>query len=101
MARTLGEICRKFGLPAVIGEIVSGLVVGKTVLGRISPAAYAWLFPDGPAKTLLTGYTTVSVMLLLMVAGTEIDLTVVRRSGRVVLVTGALGVIVPFALGYG
>jgi Kef-type K+ transport system membrane component KefB len=49
---------------------------------------------------MLTGYTTVAVMLLLVVAGLEVDLTVVRKSGRVVLFTSALGVLVPFVLGY-
>jgi Kef-type K+ transport system membrane component KefB len=101
MARALGEVCRRFGLPAVIGEILAGVALGKTLLGRASPAAFAWMFPEGPARTMLTGYTTVAVMLLLVVAGLEIDLTVVRKSGRVVLYTGVLGMVIPFALGYG
>jgi Kef-type K+ transport system membrane component KefB/mannitol/fructose-specific phosphotransferase system IIA component (Ntr-type) len=100
-ARALGELCRRFGLPAVIGEILTGVVLGKTVLGRLSPRAFDWVFPDGPARTMLTGYTTVAVMLLLVVAGLEIDLTVVRKSGRVVLFTGVLGMVIPFVLGYG
>lgn len=99
-ARALGEVCRRFGFPAVAGEIVAGVLLGKTLLGRLAPGAFAWLFPDGPARTMLTAYTTVAVMLLLVVAGLEVDLTVVRKSGRVVLLTSALGVIVPFALGY-
>jgi Kef-type K+ transport system membrane component KefB len=101
IARTLGEVCRRFGFPAVVGEIIAGILIGKTVLGRVSPAAFTWLFPDGPAKTMLAGYTTVAVMLLLVVAGLEIDLTVVRKSGRVVLLTSVVGLVLPFAAGYG
>jgi Kef-type K+ transport system membrane component KefB/mannitol/fructose-specific phosphotransferase system IIA component (Ntr-type) len=101
VARIFGEVCRRFGLPAVAGEIISGVVLGRTLLGRFAPGAFAWLFPDGPARTMLTGYTTVAVMLLLVVAGIEIDLTVVRKSGRVVVASSVLGVVVPFALGYG
>lgn len=101
-ARVLGEVTARFGFPPVVGEIVAGIVVGKTLFGRLSPVAYDWLFPaSGAPATWLKGYTTVAVILLLVVAGLEIDLTVVRRSGRVVLLTSALGVIVPFALGYG
>jgi Kef-type K+ transport system membrane component KefB len=100
-ARTLGEVCRRLGFPAVVGEIIAGVLIGKTVLGRVAPGAFAWLFPDGPAKTMLAGYTTVAVMLLLVVAGLEIDLTVVRKSGRVVLLTSIVGLVLPFALGYG
>jgi Kef-type K+ transport system membrane component KefB/mannitol/fructose-specific phosphotransferase system IIA component (Ntr-type) len=100
-ARLLGALAQRLGLPAVVGEILAGLLAGKTVLGRVAPGAYAWLFPDGAPKTLLSGYTTVAVVLLLVVAGTEIDLTVVRRSGRVVGLTSVLGMVVPFALGLG
>jgi Kef-type K+ transport system membrane component KefB/mannitol/fructose-specific phosphotransferase system IIA component (Ntr-type) len=88
-------------MPAVVGEIIAGLVVGKTVLGRIFPDGFAWLFPTGAASTLLTGYTTVAAVLLLVVAGFEIDLTVVKRSSRTAVVTSLLGAVVPFALGYG
>jgi Kef-type K+ transport system membrane component KefB/mannitol/fructose-specific phosphotransferase system IIA component (Ntr-type) len=100
-ARLFGEISRRLGFPAVAGEIISGILIGKTVLGRVAPGAFAWLFPDGPPRTLLSGYTTVAVMLLLVVAGLEIDLTVVRKSGPVVLATSILGIVVPFILGYG
>lgn len=101
MARILGSLCKRVGFPAVVGEIITGLVMGKTLLGRYAPGAFAWLFPDGPVRTMLTGYTTVAVILLLVVAGLEIDLTVVRKSGRVVIITSALGVVIPFALGLG
>jgi Kef-type K+ transport system membrane component KefB len=100
-ARLFGEISRRIGFPAVAGEILSGILIGKTVLGRIAPGAFAWLFPEGPPRTLLSGYTTVAVMLLLVVAGLEIDLSVVRKSGPVVLATSAFGIVVPFILGYG
>jgi len=100
-ARLLGEGARRLGLPAVAGEIVSGILIGRTVLGRIAPQAFAWTFPEGTPKILLSGYTTVAVMLLLVVAGLEIDLTVVRKSGRVVFLTSALGLVLPFLLGWG
>ena len=79
VARILGEVCRRFGFPAVVGEIVSGVALGRTLLGRFAPGAFAWLFPAGEAQTMLSGYTTVAVMLLLVVAGLEIDLTVFDR----------------------
>ncbi len=50
---------------------------------------------------MLNGYKTIAVVLLLVVAGLEIDLTKVRRSGRAVLITSMLGALIPFALGYG
>ena len=100
-ARLLGEVAARLRFPAVVGEIIAGILIGKTLFGRLSPEGYAWLFPDGTPATWIKSYTTVSVILLLVVAGLEIDLSVVRRSGRVVLLTSALGVLVPFVLGYG
>src|SRR5262249_39866966 len=91
-ARLLGEASRRLGFPAVVGEIIGGVLIGKTVLGRLAPGVFAWLFPDGQPKVLLSGYTTVAAMLLLVVAGLEIDLTVVRNSGRVVIATSLLGI---------
>jgi Kef-type K+ transport system membrane component KefB len=101
VARLLGEICRRWGLPAVAGEIIAGVLLGKTLLGRVAPGAFAWLFPEGPARTMLGAYTTIAVMLLMVVAGLEVDLTVVRKSGRVVVITSIVGLVVPFALGMG
>ncbi len=80
---------------------MSGILIGRTVLGRIAPQVFAWTFPNGTPKVLLSGYTTVAVMLLLVVAGFEIDLSVVRKSGRVVVFTSAMGLVLPFLLGWG
>ena len=102
VARALGEVCRYFRFPAVAGEIVAGVLLGKTLLGRLAPGARSPgpLPRRGSSRTMLLAYTTVAVMLRLGVAGLEIDLTVVRKSGRVVLFTSAFGVAIPFVLGY-
>lgn len=101
VARLLGELVGRLGWPSVVGEILAGIVCGKTVFGRFAPSAFDWLFHEGPPKTLLSAYTTVAVVLLLVVAGLEIDLTTVRRSGRALLLTSLFGAVIPFALGYG
>lgn len=101
VARLLGELANRLGWPAVVGEIIAGVVVGKTVLGRFAPGTFAWLFPSGPPSTMLNGYKTVAVVLLLVVAGLEIDLTAVRRSGKALLFTSVFSAVIPFACGYG
>ncbi|MFT3769945.1 MAG: cation:proton antiporter [Minicystis sp.] len=101
VARALGELCQRARIPAVAGELAAGLLLGKTVLGRIAPGAYAWLFPSGAPQTLLGGYATIAAVLLLVVAGLEIDLRVIREAGRVVVLTGIFGVAVPVIFGLG
>lgn len=98
-ARGLGELARAIGLPLVVGELAAGIVLGPTVFGRIAPRAQKWLFGPGPPVSMIGAYTTVAVILLLVVVGLEIDLTVLRRRGRSALLTGLLGVLLPAASG--
>jgi Kef-type K+ transport system membrane component KefB/mannitol/fructose-specific phosphotransferase system IIA component (Ntr-type) len=98
-ARVLGELARWLGMPMVVGEIAAGIVLGPTVLGRISPKGQAWLFPGGAPQSMINGYTTIAVVLLLVVVGVEMDLGVLRRRGRTAALTGLLGIVLPFACG--
>jgi Kef-type K+ transport system membrane component KefB/mannitol/fructose-specific phosphotransferase system IIA component (Ntr-type) len=98
-ARLLGELARRLGLPLVFGELASGILLGPTVLGRAAPRALAWLFPIGTAQHMLAGYTNVGVVLLLVVAGLEVNLGIVRRRGRSAMLTSVLGILMPLGGG--
>jgi Kef-type K+ transport system membrane component KefB len=100
-ASVLGMLARRIGCAPVVGELLAGIVIGKTVLGRFSPDAFGWLFRDGPAGVMLQGYRTVAVVLLLLLAGLEIDTRTLRRSSRTMVFTSVLGAALPFVLGYG
>ncbi len=99
LARLLGELARAGGLPLVVGEIAAGIALGPTVLGRLLPGGYAWLFPAGAPASMIGAYTTIAVVLLLVVVGLEVDLSVLRRRGRSALLTGLLGTLLPMASG--
>ena len=74
-ARLLAEIGKKFKLPMVMGEILAWLILGPTVLGAIDPDVFSYLFQkEGGAKIALDGITSMSVIMLLFVAGLEIQL---------------------------
>ncbi len=99
-AHALGEIARRLGQPAVIGEMVAGLLLGPTVLGALAPAFQAWLFPaHGPAAVALDGVIALAVALLLLVAGLEVDLSAVWRQGRAAAVVALAGLLVPLGVG--
>jgi Kef-type K+ transport system membrane component KefB/mannitol/fructose-specific phosphotransferase system IIA component (Ntr-type) len=98
-ARLLGELARRLGLPLVFGELAAGILLGPTALGRAFPAAQRWLFQSGTPQHMLAGYTNVAVVLLLVVAGLEVNLGIVRRRGRSALLTSVLGILMPLAGG--
>lgn len=102
-ARVLGELARKVGQPAILGEIVAGILLGPTVLGRLFPgvegAVFPWVGGDGKVAIALSGITTVSVVLFLLVAGLEVHLSSIWRQGRVALSVSVAGMVLPFAIG--
>jgi Kef-type K+ transport system membrane component KefB/mannitol/fructose-specific phosphotransferase system IIA component (Ntr-type) len=98
-ARVLGELARRLGLPLIFGELASGIILGPTVLGRAAPHAQKWLFPGGVPAYMLAGYTNVAVVLLLVVAGLEVNLAFVRRRARSALLTSVMGLAMPLAGG--
>jgi Kef-type K+ transport system membrane component KefB/mannitol/fructose-specific phosphotransferase system IIA component (Ntr-type) len=96
VSRLLGELSRALGLPMVVGEILAGVLLGETGLKRLSPAAHSFLLPEsGAPAAMLSGYTTIAVVLLLVVAGLEVDLDIVKRRGRSALLVAALGMLLP------
>jgi Kef-type K+ transport system membrane component KefB/mannitol/fructose-specific phosphotransferase system IIA component (Ntr-type) len=99
VARLLGEGARRLGFPLIFGELASGILLGPTVLGRITPAGQHALFPGGVPGNMLAGYTNVGVVLLLAVAGLEVNLAIVRRRGKSALLTSLMGIVMPLAGG--
>ncbi len=104
LARVLGELSRKYGQPAVLGEILAGIVLGPTLLGALMPEIYTYLFPeqvDGSAAWIAEeGFITLSAALLLFVVGLEVDLSAVIRQGKAMVLVSAMGIVVPFTLGF-
>lgn len=100
-ARLLGEITKRLGQPAVLGEILAGVFWGPTLMGRLAPGFHETLFPAGGSPALiLSGIATVSMALFLMVAGLEVDLSTIWKQGRAALVVSLAGIVFPFATGF-
>ena len=98
--RMLAEVARKFKQPAVVGEILAGIILGPTILGMISPDSFNFLFPVGSPSLVLDGFVQVAVVMLLFIAGLEVDLHVMWQQGRQAVFTSTLGLVIPFAIGF-
>ena len=102
VARVLGELVRSVNLPAVLGELMAGVLLGPTVLGALSPSIFSGLFPSTPGfATGLQAVTGLGITLFLMVAGIEVDLSAILRQGKASVVISVFGMVIPFAVGFG
>jgi Kef-type K+ transport system membrane component KefB/nucleotide-binding universal stress UspA family protein len=99
-ARFFGELARKIGLPAVVGELSGGIMLGPSVLGALRPEWFASVFPHSQHQSDLLGVVTwLGVIFLLLVTGLETDLGLIRRQGRRALSISLGGIVLPFATG--
>ena len=94
-AKAGGLISTKLGQPAVLGELLMGLILGPTALDIL-----AWTsFADGHAGEVIVQIGELGVIFLMFIAGLEVDLGELLKSSRVAAFAGTLGVIVPLILG--
>lgn len=99
-ARGLGIVARCCGQPAVVGEIVAGLLLGPSLLGWAWPSASALLFP--PASLGALGMLAqLGVLLFMFLVGLDLDLDAMRAKLRTAVIVSHTSIFVPFALGVG
>ena len=100
-AKFFGEMLRKLKQPAVIGEILAGIILGPTLFGFFFPDAYNQIFNESQNSIIiLQGITTLGVVMLMLVSGLEVDLGMVLSQGKPALLTSSFGVLFPFATGF-
>ncbi|MEW6076631.1 MAG: cation:proton antiporter [Thermodesulfobacteriota bacterium] len=96
-ARLLGELAQKLRQPAVLGELLAGVLLGPTVLGALAPGISAFLFPaGGPNAIALETVATLAIVLFMLVAGMEVDLSTVWAQGRAGFKVGVTSMVIPF-----
>src|SRR5262245_43611452 len=88
-AKLAAELAERAGIPAVVGEIIAGIVVGPSVLGLVES--------DEVLRTL----GELGVILLLLDVGLEMDLVELGRVGRASFLVATVGVVTPLVLGVG
>jgi hypothetical protein len=80
-ARALGVLFARFGQPPVIGEVIAGILLGPSLLGRVAPDASAYLLPASVAPFLAI-LSQVGVILYMFLVGLELDTAVLLMGGR-------------------
>lgn len=97
-SRLVAWLARRLGQPAVIAEVIAGILLGPSLFGRLSPGAFHELFPKSslPGLALLSQFGLVFFMFLI---GLELDPSLLRGRGRSSFAISVAGICVPFALG--
>jgi Kef-type K+ transport system membrane component KefB len=94
-AKGSGYLSTRLKQPAVLGELLAGLLLGPTVLDMLH-----WpVFGDPHLQEILSHLAHLGVLFLMFVAGLEVDLEALARSGRPSVLAGILGVVLPVLLG--
>ncbi|HEX8029856.1 MAG TPA: cation:proton antiporter [Vicinamibacterales bacterium] len=96
--RAMGALAQRFNQPAVIGEVIGGIMLGPSLLGWLAPQMQHALLP-GEAIPVLGMMAQIGVLLYMFLVGLELDIDSLRgRAGKTMAIS-ATGIVVPFALG--
>ena len=87
-AKLMAEIFERLRQPAVVGEILAGVIIGPSVLGWVQPSELIGIVAE------------IGVIFLLFTVGLETKPQDIFRVGKKAVLVGTLGVIVPFVAGY-
>ncbi len=101
-ALIFGSLMQRLHQPAVLGEILGGIILGPTVFGTIAPGLQSELFPvSGEPAQILRTVAYLGLIAFVFIAGLKVDLTCIRRRSRSTIITSISGIVLPFALGFG
>ena len=99
-ARLVGALFAKLNQPAVIGEVIGGILLGPSLFGRVAPEWQALVFP-ADATPFLNLIAQLGVILYMFLVGLELDLTLLSSTVSVTIAISVASIVIPFALGAG
>ncbi len=101
LARALGEVLRRWNQPTITAEILVGVLLGPTVLGRFLPGVHAAVFPDNVTQqTMLETVAWFGIFFFLLKTGLEMDFSSAWRQRGDAAVITMYDVIVPIAIAF-
>lgn len=96
--RMFGSLAHKIGQPAVVGEMIAGVLLGPSLLGWALPHVHTHLLPAA-SKPVIYVVCQVGIVLYMFVVGAEFEVDIVRKRFRSALAVSASGIVLPFTLG--
>lgn len=101
LSRGLGLIFARYGQPALTAEILVGVLLGPTILGRSFPALHAMLFPDDPTQhAMLESIAWLGILFFLLVSGLDTDLSSAWRQKKDALLISMADLVLPMLIAF-
>ena len=95
-ARFCGAVMRRLNLPSVIGQLGAGVILGPSIFGRVWTDGFEWFLPEHEISSgALFAVSWLGVAFLLVTAGFETDLGLIRRLGRAAALVTGFSLVVP------
>ncbi len=96
--RVVGLLAGRVGQSQVVSEMITGVLLGPSLLGLLLPGAQAYLFPK-ESMPILYAVSQVGLALYMFLVGLEFQVELIRRRMRSALSVSLAGIVVPFFLG--
>ena len=97
-ARVCGGLMRKAGQPAVVGEMIAGILLGPSLAGWLWPGFFQLVFPPGSLGTLRM-LSQIGVCLFMFVIGMELDVAQLKLQARTAVLVSQVSILFPYLLG--
>lgn len=97
-ARLCGALCTRLHQPPVVGEVIAGILLGPSLLGRVSPPTLAFLLPPSIAP-FLSIIAQIGVILFMFLVGLQLDTRQLRHRAHATVGISHASILLPFVLG--
>lgn len=97
--RVVGLLAQRLGQPQVVGEMVAGVVLGPSLLGRIAPGVQDYLFPPGVSNVVLYTTAQIGLVLYMFLVGLSFDVDLIKHRAGTAAAVSAAGIFTPLVLG--
>ena len=91
----MGEQAQRLGQPAVVGEIIAGILLGPTLLGNL-PIVAEYIIPNESGKNYLSIISMFGAMFLLFIAGMETDIKLIRLHSKKAIKIATTSLLISF-----
>jgi len=95
-----GRLAKRVGQPAVVGEMIAGILLGPSLFGLIAPDAFHFVFPTSSFEPLRL-FSQIGVCLFMFAVGMELDVLQLKQKVPTAIVVSHSSIVIPYLLGVG